>query len=115
METTDKSKPILIIILLLGLLLLFTLPIELPNLEKIRIRPHAIEKHGEDALVARNSLLNCGDSLRARLCPPSSRYGLSVCFWCETGESLCPGMYTTIGGMEKTTFIRPCEEWRECR
>ena len=59
--------------------------------------------------------LGIGEGLRVKLCPPSSKHGLSVVFWCETGDSICPGMYVTIGGVEKTCFYRPCDDWRNCR
>lgn len=106
---------IALIVLLLAALLVFAMPRELPALQGIQPRPHAAEQHGTDAELARQSLLDCGDGLRARLCPPSSRNGLSVVFWCENSSSLCPGMYATIAGAEKTCFIRPCADWRECR
>jgi len=106
----------LLVALLLVLLLWWAaMPRELPALQRIQPRSHAEERHGADALTARESLLSCGDGLRARLCPPSSQHGLSVVFWCESSGSLCPGMYATIGGAEKTCFIRPCADWRECR
>lgn len=118
METTQRSNwgiVLLMVALLLGLFLALAMPRELPTLERVRHGAHAEAKHGEDARAALAGLENCGDGLRVRLCPPGSKYGLTVCFWCETGTGLCPGMYTTIGGTEKTRFIRPCEDWRQCR
>jgi len=106
---------IALIVLLLAALLAFAMPRQLPALQGIQPRAHAAERHGTDAEVARQGLLECGDGLRARLCPPSSRHGLSVVFWCESSGSLCLGMYATIGGAEKTCFIRPCADWRDCR
>jgi len=115
--TTRRNNAgwLIVILALLAPLLLFAMPRQLPALERVRPRRHAVERHGEDALQARAALKNCGDRLRARLCPPSSRHGLSVCFWCESGGPLCPGVYATIGGVEKTALTRPCEQWRECR
>lgn len=117
MMTRSRSPALVLflIALLLGLLLLFALPRQLPALQRIQPRSHAEERHGADAVTARESLLSCGDGLRVRLCPPSSRNGLSVVFWCENSGSLCPGMYATIGGAEKTCFVRPCADWSECR
>ena len=106
---------LIVILVLLALLLLFAMPVELPTLERVRQRSHAVERHGEDALEARAALKGCGDRLRVRLCPPSERHGVTVCFWCESEGRLCPGMYVTVAGVEKTTFIRPCADWRECR
>jgi len=116
-RTTNGNAGLLIalLVLLLAALLVFAMPRELPALQGIQPRPHAVERHGTDAELARESLLECGDGLRVRLCPPSSQHGLSVVFWCESSGSLCPGMYATIGGLEKSCFIRPCEQWRECR
>lgn len=76
---------------------------------------HAVERHGNDAVKARLALHNCAEGLRSQLCPGKpGTYGLTVVFWCETGEYLCPGCYATIGGLEKTAFIRPCAQWRRC-
>jgi len=113
METKSRNNTgiFLVISLLLGLVILFVLP----TLGQIKLRPHAVEKHGMDAVTARESLWNCGSGLRTKICPKSKLHSTSICFWCETGSYLCPGMYTTRGGMEKTTFMRPCQEWRECR
>ena len=107
---------LLAIAALLALLVLFALPAQLPTLQDVRPRQHAVQRHGEDAIAAREALANCGSGLKIRVCPPSSVYGLSVVFWCrEPGASLCPGCIATIGGLEKTTFIRPCAEWERCQ
>jgi len=106
---------LLVVAVLLALLVLFALPTQLPTLEGVRPRQHAVQRHGEDAIAAREALANCGEGLRVQLCPASERFGLSVVFWCETGGYLCPGCATTIGGLERTAFVRPCVEWRECR
>lgn len=96
-------------------LLLAVLPQDLPSLGDVQPGAHAVERHGQDAVDARNALLGC-KSLQSKLCPgKEGSHGLSVVFWCETDGPLCPGMYTTIGGSEKTTFIRPCSQWRQCR
>lgn len=104
--------------LLLGLLALIMLraATQLPPFENIQYRNHAVQSHGQDAVRARRELEGCKpENWRARLCP-SGKYGLSVVFWCEpVGASLCPGMYTTLGGIEKTSFIRPCDQWKECK
>lgn len=106
---------IVLLLIILGLAILLAMPTQLPTIEQVLPRSHAVERHGADAIVARESLLNCGSGLRVRLCPPSSIHGMSICFWCETGSGICPGTYSTIGGKEKTTFLRPCSDWRECR
>jgi len=113
METKSRNNTgiFLVISLFLGLVVLFVLP----TLEQIKLRPHAVEKHGMDAVTARESLWNCGSGLRTKLCPRNEKHGRTICIWCETGASLCPGMYTTVGGAEKTSFIRPCWQWRECK
>ena len=119
METTARNNTGLAFLVLGALVLvalvLLAMPLELPPLEQVRPMPHAVEKHGEDAVAARKAVLGCGDGLRARLCPANGKRGLTVAFWCETGTGLCPGMYTTIGGVEKTTFVRPCEQWERCQ
>jgi len=117
METAKKGNAgiVIVLILLLGLVVLFVLPKELPALEGITTRSHAVEQHGQDALDARAQLRGCREGLRIRLCPASELHGASVCFWCETGANTCPGMYTTISGIEKTAFFRPCEQWRRCQ
>jgi len=88
---------------------------QVPDVGDIKFRPHAVQKHGEDAVEARKAIQGCPPSgLRAKVCVAGS-HGLSVVYWCETGLSLCPGTYTTISGLEKTSFIRPCDDWRTCR
>ena len=107
---------VIVLVVLLVLLALFALPQQLPSLSDVRLRTHAVEQHSTDAIKARERLGRCGSGLRVQLCPPNQKHGLSVCFWCkEIGATVCPGMYVTIGGVEKTAFIRPCQEWEECR
>lgn len=102
-------------ILGVGLLSCVLLAIGLPSLDKVTTGTHAVERHGQDAINARTALTAC-KAPRSKLCPgKKGTYGLTVVFWCETGSSLCPGMYTTIGGVEKTSFIRPCSQWRLCK
>lgn len=91
-------------------------PAQLPSLNDVRHRSHAVTKHGDDALQARADLDACGDHLHVKLCRRSALHGLTVVFWCEPpGVTICPGMYTTISGLEKTAFLRPCDQWRNCR
>jgi len=117
MEATERNSTWLVFLALGALLLLalLAMPLELPPLGQVKPRAHAVERHGEDAVAARAAVLTCGDGLRAQLCPPNGRHGLTAAFWCETGTRLCPGMYVTIGGTEKTTFVRPCEQWERCQ
>lgn len=102
---------IVVMILATGLLLL-----QIPRVDDIVKQRHAVERHGEDAIRARQGLARCkAENLRVRICP-SAKYALTLAFWCERpGAVLCPGAYTTIAGIEKTAFIRPCAEWRECK
>jgi len=107
---------LLVVAAVLALLLIFALPAQLPALENVQPRLHAIQNHGTDAIIAREALTNCGEGLRVKVCPPSNAHGLSVYMWCETtGSYLCPGCITTISGIEKTAFLRPCTQWEECR
>jgi hypothetical protein len=100
----------------LALLVVLAMPRELPALQDVKQRRHAVERHGADALAAREALANCKSGLKIKVCPPSSVHGLSVVFWCqEPGASLCPGCIATISGLEKTTFIRPCGQWERCQ
>ena len=87
-----------------------------PPLVQIRLRDHAVQRHGEQALKARKKVFNCGaENLRAKIFPPGERYGMRIHFWCESEtSSLCPGMITTIGGVEKTSFVKPCDYWERC-
>jgi len=107
-----------VFVLILGLLLLaliaLAMPQQAPSIDKIKYRPHAVERHGADAISARERIEKCGPTnLRVKFCPTAN--GVTVVYWCETGGDLCPGMYVTVGGVEKTAFIRPCEQWRNCR
>lgn len=88
-----------------------------PPLEQVRLREHAVERHGEQALEARRRVFNCAvENFRAKICPPTERYGMRVHFWCVApGSGLCPGMVCTIGGTEKTSFIKPCSYWENCQ
>ena len=118
MEATARNNTWLVFLALGALLVLgalLAMPLELPPLEQVKPMPHAVERHGEDAVAARKAVLGCGSGLRAQFCPAANGHGPSAVFWCETGTYLCPGMYLTIGGVEKTSFTRPCEQWRECR
>ena len=108
--------------LLFGLVLVWWLasqvpPRELPPLDNVRLRSHAVEKHGEQALEARRRVFDCKpEDFRARLCMPTEKYGMRVHFWCDDSpSSLCPGMVLTIGGVEKTSFIKPCTYWEVCQ
>lgn len=90
--------------------------LQLPRVDAIIPQAHAVERHGQDALKARRMLRVCPpENKRRKACPPGSAYGLSLAVWCETGTPLCPGAYTTIAGLEKTSFIRPCHQWKECK
>ena len=118
MEATERNSTWLVFLALGALLLLalLAMPLELPPLGQVKPMPHAVEKHGEDAVAARKTVLGCGDGLRAQLCPPNGKRGLTAVFWCQPpGATVCPGMYVTIGGVEKTTFVRPCEQWERCQ
>uniref|UniRef100_A0A6M3M6E8 Uncharacterized protein n=1 Tax=viral metagenome TaxID=1070528 RepID=A0A6M3M6E8_9ZZZZ len=117
MEATERNSTWLVFLALGALLLLalLAMPLELPPLGQVKPRAHAVERHGEDAVAARAALANCKNGLKIKVCPPATRYGLSVYMWCESGAYLCPGCVTTIGGLEKTAFIRPCEDWATCR
>lgn len=118
MTTRITTRPLAALLAMLALASATLLTLQqLPNIDDIQLRPHAVERHGEDAIRARQGVFDCdADDLRARLCPETEKYGLSVAFWCEPpGSQLCPGMYTTIAGIEKTAFIRPCVDWRECK
>ena len=116
---TDHANPLGVVILLTILLVvaflaLASMPQELPPMELTIPRSHAVEKHGADALAARRMLDVCGEGLKRKLATHGQEgtYGLTVVTWCETGLKLCPGMLSTVGGIEKTVFIRPCEDWR---
>ena len=100
----------------IGLLLLILLfALELPNFGSVTTGAHAIEKHGQDAITARTQLKSC-KNLQIKVCPSTpGGYGITTVLWCETGGSLCPGMYVTAGHKEKTSFIRPCSQWRNCQ
>ena len=118
MEATARNNTWLVFLALGALLVLgalLAMPLELPPLEQVKPMPHAVERHGEDAVAARAAVLGCGDGLRAQLCPKANGHGLSAVFWCETETYLCPGMCLTIGSVEKTSFTRPCEQWRRCQ
>lgn len=107
----------MLLMLVAALWLALPMPQEFPALDQIQLCQHAVERHGDDALEARQRLFDCRPrDLRMKLCPPSSKYGLSVVFWCESpGATVCPGMYVTIGGIEKTAFFRPCSQWETCQ
>jgi len=112
-QNTGSGKSVFwLFVFVLILVIVF---MNLPNLKQVRYGTHAVQKHGQDALTARASLKNC-KNLKTKLCPgKQGGYGLTVVIWCETGLSTCPGMYTTIGGIEKTCFIRPCSQWSNCQ
>jgi hypothetical protein len=88
-----------------------------PPLTQVRLRSHAVERHGDEAVIARQRVFNCSmEDLRAKICPAGEKYGMRVHFWCEDDASrLCPGMITTIGGVEKTSFVKPCSYWERCQ
>jgi hypothetical protein len=92
------------------------LPQEAPDRKQIKWREHAVEAHGQDAIDARNKVVGCGfEDLRVKMCA-AGKYGLSVYQWCEpAGATICAGTITTIGGIEKTSFSRPCSQWHSCQ
>jgi hypothetical protein len=117
MTARARARPLtaLLAVLLAATGALLTLQ-QLPDISDIQLRAHAVEQHGEDAIRARQGVFNCdADDLRIKLCPPSSKYGWSIYWFCDTGEPLCPGIITTRAGIEKTAFIRPCAQWYECK
>jgi hypothetical protein len=86
--------------------------LQLPKRKHIQYQEHATEKHGQDAVQAREGVQGCKPwNLRIKYCEATETHGASVHFWCETGEGLCPGTITTVGGNEKTSFLRPCGDW----
>jgi len=101
-------------VLLLGLAMLVMCsvarPSQAPSVNDVQVRPHAVEKHGNDAIVARAGITAC-KSPRSRWLGGGTE-GVGWAVWCETGTHLCPGMYISAGGVEKTAFIRPCYQWR---
>jgi len=109
---------IFILFLIIGLVLLalvaLAMPTQAPDVRKIKYRPHAVERHGADAITARQQVEDCGFTrLRSKFCLKGDK--ITVVYWCETGKTLCPGMYVTIGGIEKTSFFQACERWRKCK
>ena len=120
MAITDK-RPMLAIFAVMMLVaatwLALPMPQEMPALADVQLCSHAVERHGDDALEARRRLFECKPrNLRWKFCPPGSKYGSSVAIWCQPpGATICPGMYVTLGGIEKTAFMRPCNEWGECQ
>lgn len=123
MATIARSRPssggcagvaivLAIIAAVVGMIALTSLkatPTQAPGIGDIVTRPHAVEKHGADALKAREGLTAC-KSISSRV--TSGFEGVGWAVWCETNEYLCPGTYVTFGGVEKTAFIRPCTQWR---
>jgi len=104
------------LLILAALIAMAMLPRELPSLQNVRYREHATLRHGCDALDARACVQNCSvDRLRVKLCPPTSRHGLSVVYWCALPMGSCPGTVLTIGGLERTSYYRPCADWSVCR
>lgn len=109
---------LMLLLMLLGVMwMAIPMPQEFPALDQIQLCQHAVERHGDDAIKARQRIFDCKlQNLRWRYCPPGSKYGSSVVIWCQPpGATICPGMYVTIGGIEKTAFLRPCEQWRNCQ
>lgn len=114
-EGSARSGPS--IILLAALVIGAVLALQMPAVDTIRPRAHAVERHGQDAIAARRAVRLCKPTdLRVQECPRSSKYGRSLVWWCEPeGAALCPGRYTTVAGIEKTAFVRPCYKWRTCQ
>lgn len=113
--------PVAIVVVGGALLLLAMLAImsggvdEIPNIEDVRLRPHAVERHGQDALDARAIMLTCKDP-RFVICPRKGDRDARVNRWCaDGGGNLCYGMYTTRAGSEATSLLQPCVNWVKCK
>lgn len=87
-------------------------PLDLPSLDNIRLGDHAVDRHGDQAREARRQVFGCNPE-HLRVCAGvHDGTRLSVYFWCEEpGQSLCPAIVTTIGGKERTSFVKPCSYW----
>jgi len=107
----------MLLMLVAAVWLALPMPQEFPALDQVILCEHAVERHGDDALEARRRLFDCKPQyLRWKFCPPGSKYGSSVVIWCQPPEAaICAGMYITLGGIEKTAFLRPCHEWGDCQ
>ncbi len=119
MHTVDvqRTNGGLMVVLMLVVVLVAGIATQLPPLTDVRLGEHAVIRHGADALAARRQVFGCRpEYLRNKYCPRTEEYGATTVFWCEPpGASVCAGMYVTLGGIEKTAFLRPCAQWQDCK
>ena len=88
------------------------LPQQPPPREIIIETEHAVLKHGADAIEALRAVKLCpSKDVRYRLLNGTAE-GIGWVYWCEWGGPLCPCVYVTMGGTQKTAYIRPCEQLR---
>ncbi len=77
-----------------------------PSFDEVRLRDHAVQRHGSDAVIARANVKSCPDSF-AYECPPTKDHPLTYHIICKHGN-LCSVMIVTRRGVELTSFILPC-------
>jgi len=80
-----------------------------PAYDEIRLRSHAVEQHGMDAVIARLATRNCAN-LKAFRCPSRENHPPSFFLICEevTGV-MCTVMIVGTKGGELTSMRIPCE------
>lgn len=112
LASTRSYIPMVFLVLLLGAATLVLVAQMLPTRTQIQYRPHAVERHGKDAITARRLVLNCDPT---KLEVWYSEVVNTVLFVCPDSA----GVYCAFQPVqawqdetgawpELTAFIRPC-------
>lgn len=102
---------------LAGLVLLAGLAVMAPALapafEEVRLRDHAVYRHGETARTARETIQNCGTGLQVWSCPETVEHPPGWLFVCpvDGARIMCAGMVVGSRGAELTSWMMPCVDW----
>ncbi len=109
METkaADGSSILLIIVILA--MVAATAVVIAPSYDEVKLRPHAIERHGLDAVIARLATRNC-TNLKAYRCPATDKHPACYHLICtEATGHLCTVMIVGSKGGELTSLMAGCD------
>ena len=83
-----------------------------PQYGDVKLRNHAVEAHGNDAVRARKRIRLC-DNIEAYYCPTGAYATPRYILICRNAAGWCAGMIVNNQGVELTAWCAPCSRWNE--
>jgi len=109
---TQSSNSILLVVVIL-VMAVATAVVIAPSYNDVKLRSHAVERHGMDAVIARLATRNC-TSLKAYRCPGSEKHPPSFFLICQESTGvMCTVMIVGTEGVELTSLRVPCSRSSE--